>query len=206
MSKLSMNPWATMWKSPRQTVRYLVENKVAHGFYTLSFICGLPLSFQIVELSTLGAAMSFGGAVLVTLLLAPIFGAAWLSILSALILWTGKLLKGKGSFSTIRCATAWSHIVTLFSLIGTVLLLVAFKGLAFTNGIGGATLSAFESVILFVTVLLPCIALVWGVVLMLNSIAEVQKYSLWKALVNCILAGVVFLVAVQLVFGLLGLV
>ena len=112
------NPWLSIWTKPRETIRAIVEKNPNYRILPLAIIYSLPSLFLAAQKLSLGTTMN--GWIIVVLCLALSIPIGWLGfcVNSFFLLLTGKLLKGQGSFRTIRAAFAWSSVpnVVLFGL------------------------------------------------------------------------------------------
>ncbi|MBM3198797.1 MAG: hypothetical protein FJZ58_06045 [Chlamydiae bacterium] len=206
MNQLPLNPWLSMWRHPRKTVRSLIENKVSYGFFSISLICGLPLSFQTVSIFSLAAGMPLIGALFLVLLLAPVFGMIWLTLMSAMLFWTGKLFRGKASFLETRCALTWSYLVNLLMILGFFLYVVCFGLLAFNGGVKASDIQGIELLTFHFSYWLNMLGFFYMLVLLVASLAEAQKFSIGKAVANCIAAFLLFFVFIAVMIWALGIV
>ncbi len=136
----------------------------------------------------------------VALILSPIWGYLGFSIWSWVVHFTGKWLKGQGTFKEVRFAYAWS----CFPLIVNVVLwffLAAFYGRSLFANFSpeSQVLSHSEVGILFLILLLRITAAVWSLVIYLNVLAEVRQYSVLRAIGNVIIAGLIIAIAFYLI-------
>ena len=106
----------------------------------------------------------------------------------------GKLLKGEGKFHQVRAAYAWSCVPLIVNIPMWFVLAWAFGSQLF----GGLTeeymLNNRELVLLFAILLVRLGSTVWSLVIYINALAEVQRFSVLRAIGNLLLAGsVIFL-------------
>ena len=172
MSNLQLSPWVSMWMSPRKTVRALIESNPKYRFWVLAFIEGWPLALYMAAIT---APASLASMFLSSLVYGFFFGCLLLLLQSALVFITGKLLGGKATFIQVRCAVSWSNITSLLTCLSMLFLL--FFSLFPVENSG-------EVRHLLIVPLLWVVALVWYGFLLVNAIAEVQGFSVWKALAN----------------------
>lgn len=197
--KLALNPWLTIWKEPRKTIRALVEYDPNFRLIFFSFIYGFPFfcfffsplyswTFLYMGESFQASSLPLPFLYLILMGFFTIF-VAGLSIsigyllfnFSSFLYWlVGKWLKGKGSFKEVRMATYWSTLPFLFPF-----------ALFFP-------LFAVPMVLILVgeVLLLPSIwmalygvSLIWGVGILSKTLGEVQGFSAWMALLNMFLAA-----------------
>lgn len=192
MSEMQVNPWISMWTHPRRTVQELVSYKPTYGFYILSVIVGWPAAIQIAQIYNLSEFLSFPVILLITVLASPLLGAIGIVIFSGLLYWTGKSLGGVASFAEVKCATAWSNITGLFSVFIYILLIAYFQGGWFCPSWVNMPVDRYMAYILFTLFVLQVVFFIWTIYLFIQSIAQVQRFSVWKALGSVIMAVLVF--------------
>ncbi len=191
------NPWLSMWANPKQTIRSIISTNPKKGFFILAFIFGLSLCVS----NALGLAvmnnMSVALSLLAAIILAPFLGALILYV-NAWFLWgTGKWFNGQAPFANVLAAYTWSRVPTII-LVVMWFLLLAIGG---TDIILQYTASTSFSFV----VLIGLIVQIWTIVLLLQSLQEVQGYSLWRAFGNWIVAGIIYLAIIFLISFLVGL-
>ena len=105
-----------------------------------------------------------------------------------LLNWTGNWIGGQGDYEEIRLALVWSNVPAIWF---GALWLIIFYGIHLrSNPIYLTGLSWLDY--LFG---------IWAFAIYLNCLGEVQKFSIWKALLNSILAGLVVVVPVAILVG-----
>lgn len=108
---------------------------------------------------------------------------------------TGRWLEGKAPLAHLRAAAAWSKIPTSINLVMWFILLLANPDYVFILDAGGPTL-LFINFIAF-------ILSIWSFVLLVQSIREVQGFSVSRTIINLFLAWVVFSILVFFLFAIL---
>lgn len=184
MTKGGLNPWLTMWYKPRQTMRFILENYPRRLIHTLA-IAG---AFTHIAGSSSFYWYSWWSTVLIWIVLSIITGLVTLYVLGGLIKWTGNWLKGSATMQEILSAIAWSQVPVLYFFVIDIAILAL---------VGWSGLNLVYTTFRFLFA-------VWGFVIFLACLEEVQRYNFFKALINYILAIVilfVFLVLVNLIIG-----
>ncbi|MES2274149.1 MAG: YIP1 family protein [Chlamydiota bacterium] len=175
-----VNPWRSMWDEPRKTVRAIVLAKPTFGVFLLATLYALVNLFFLAGLWSLGLKVPFFSILIGAVLLAPLLGWAWIYIAGWVFYFTGRLLKGRAPRSHLRAAIAWSKIPAVLSLFIWVIFLVAQPEYVFIQDAGGVS-SLFVD---FISLSLG----VWSLILLIQALREVQKFSLGRALVNILFA------------------
>jgi hypothetical protein len=200
MSQLGQNPWFSILKEPKKTIRRIVDFNPNHRLLILSIIYGFCVLLGFAQQLKLGEKMSLISIIASAIIFSPIIGYIFFSFSSWLIYYTGKLIKGAASFKQIRAAIAWSNVPVVVNLLGWIVLILIFKKMIFED-FSKEILSSAKLSVFFAVVFVQMIASVWGIVIYVNALSEVQGFSILYAILN-ILFGIV---AVFLIFFLISL-
>lgn len=197
--KLSFNPWLNIWIHPRKTVRAIVESNPNYRLVLLSAIYGFQYLLQSAQYFSLGQGTSLALILLFAVIFAIPAGYITFNVMSLFYYWIGKLIKGKGSFKEIRAATVWSSVPMVVTCLIWIILMVFHGNNLFVAGYetqltGGA--AALSMSLGFVQLAIG----IWGLVIFLHALGEVQGFSSWMALLNAVLAGIVVFILLFLVF------
>lgn len=195
------NPWLEIWTEPRATIAQVVAENPKRSLWTLAWIygfCSLMNLFQSIEL---GAVMGTAGILIVGALLAPFWGYLSLSVWSAFVALVGKWLKGQGTFQTVRAAYAWSSVPLLVNVPLWLLMAFLFGHQLFLSQPHAEVLPYAKVMVLFAILIAKVILAIWSLVIYINALSEVQKFSVLRAIVNLVLAGVVLIVLFSLVWA-----
>jgi len=183
-TKFTMNPWFGMWVRPREMIRQIIAENPRFRFGILSFLYGLPSLFHVAQNFSLGLhfplSVILGGAVV----LGIVYGLLSLSIMSALIYWTGKWLKGAASYLEIRAAVSWSNVTNIVPVCLWVLLILLCGQGVFDETFMQGFVTSQNAGILFPFFLLQFVVSIWSFVILFQALGEVQKFSAWMALLN----------------------
>jgi hypothetical protein len=178
-------PWRTMWFSPRVTIRRLVEAEVRPSWAPVVALAALSsalLNMQLDDTGALSASRSFMPVVIGVLQL--LFGVLVAPFLLAFV---GGWFGGEADPTDIREAVAWSYVpIAVCSALWIPLLLI---GGTRVFGRDWASESGMHWIavpmILGITV-----SYIWSVPLLVGAIAEVQRFSIGKAIL-CLIVLVV---------------
>lgn len=188
MADLETNPWLKMWVKPRETIRGIVKYDPKHRLYLLSGIYGFVTLINIAQNFSLGAYLPWGTILLGALVFSVFIGLLGFGIAGKILQWTGRWIGGKGSFSQIRAALAWSNVTNLVNIPMWLLLIWAFRGSVFIESFPETNFMGMALTIALTAFLVQTIAAIWGFVLLLKSLGEVQGFSAWKGLLNVVIA------------------
>jgi hypothetical protein len=112
-----------------------------------------------------------------------------------LVYWTGKWIKGKSKYKELRSAVAWGNVPSVVTCAAWVVLALSLGEGLFVEGFYAeamptATLATFLYGI-------QVIVAVWSFIIFLIALAEVQKFSVLRAIVNVIIPFVILFVLGQ---------
>ncbi|MBN2478643.1 MAG: YIP1 family protein [Parachlamydiales bacterium] len=190
--KLGINPWITIWFSPKKTIRQIVDYKKNYKIWLLSFIYGFVSLISLSQTLSLGSALNVIIIFIISLILAPIWGYIVFSFASFFMYFTGRWIKGSATYHDVRAAISWSNVPMIVNFALWVLLFVIFGPMIFKNFPGEYALSNTQIALLFVILLLQLIVSIWILVLFVNCLAEVQRFSVAKAILNIVVAIIIF--------------
>ncbi|MCK5632970.1 YIP1 family protein [bacterium] len=191
--KLKINPWISIWTKPRETIKEIVRFNPNYRLLFLSTIVGFFSLLGIAQQWNLGEKLSFFSIIISVIILAPLFGYITFSISSWFVFFTGKLLKGQARCKEIRAAIAWSNVPLIVSCLLWILFLGVYSALAFKMPIKKLELDIF----IFFALLVQLVISIWIIVIYVNALAEVQKFSILSAIFNIILSSIlVFIVSI----------
>lgn len=187
----SKNPWISIWTHPRETIAKIVSENPNRSLWLLAAIYGFCSLLNLSQSLALGASLNTLAILFLTIVLSPLYGWVSFAIWSGFVLITGKLFKGQGNFQTIRAAYAWSCVPLAVNIPLWLLMLLIFQGAVFVNFPDAANLNYFQICVLFAVMVGKVILAIWSLVIFINGLAEVQKYSVLKSIFNIILAAIV---------------
>lgn len=177
-------PWVRVWVEPRETIRQIVLTNPLQKLRWLFVIYGLPIILNFAQTHSMGQNLPLWAIVLSAVLLCPFIGYLGISIISWLLKWTGAWIGGVAGFHEVRCAVAWSNVPNLAIIGSWAVLLLVFKDQLFFQGFAESVFGGYQAGVLFLVLLVETIASIWGFILLLKMLSEVQKFSVWRALTN----------------------
>jgi hypothetical protein len=198
----SFNPWLEIWIRPRATIRRIVQENPSRSLWLLSAIYGFGSLLNNAQTLALGQKFTPLAIFLFAAILSPLWGYVFLSIWSAVVYWVGKCFKGSGTFQTVRTAYVWSCVPFIVNVISWIALTFLFGAHLFMLNSGNRELSENLVFFLFVILIVRLCMAIWSLVIYLNALAEVQNYSVLKAIFNVIVASIIMLTASWAIWGL----
>jgi hypothetical protein len=142
----------------------------------------------------LGLQIGFLPLVLLLTVIAPFWGYFFFSFFSWTIYKTGKWLGGQAPYTHLRAAFAWSNVPALINVFVWLILLGIHGANIFKGVIIYPAYDHIGVIIMMALFAVQMVLAIWGLVLYFNALAEVQFFSIARAIVNVILGGLFFVV------------
>ena len=163
-------PLFSIWIRPKATIRAVVDRS-PWGITTLAGTFGFVFALSVLaQNQNLARSASFD---LITLFVGFFGGIGFLYGMGALLRWTGARLGGTGDGSGVRAAIAYSQVPLVLSEA-----LLALSYLMGERPGQAPPSSIFASALEFVGATL----VIWSLLIFFGCLAEVHKFSVWKAL------------------------
>ncbi len=185
--KTQGNPWLSIWTQPRKTIRSIVDTNPKFGFLILCAVYGLPLAFNLVQSFGLTSIIPIWAIIIGSLVVCTFLGIIGISICAWLLHITGRFIGGKGNYQGIRAAVAWSNVPNFVTILMWIVLLGVFGTQVFNKNFSETQFFGYQAGIIFLVMLVETITSVWGFIILLNALGEVQGFSIWKALLNVVI-------------------
>lgn len=188
-------PWFSMWNQPRSTVRTLTHSRPTFGVYLLSSVYALQSLFFYANWWSLGLKFNHSAIITAAVLLSPIYAIVWLYFMGYVYYLTGLIFRGQAEAIYLRTALAWSKVPYTVNLLMWFVLIFSSPAYVFVQDSQGPS-SIFVN-------LIALIVGVWSFVLLVQSVREVQQFSMVKAFLNVILAwfvsGIIYFLAFSII-------
>lgn len=194
-----MNPWLAILTQPRATISAVTAENPKRGLWALAWIYGFLSLLNCFQSLSLGATMSLFPILLLAFVFAPIWGMVVFGIWSWVVYWICKLLGGEGTFSYVRAAYAWSCVPLILSIFLWIFLLFVFGTSLFQNFPESDPMKNGHIVILFGVLVAKVIVAIWSLLIFINALAEVQRFSIARSILSIVLSWV----AIGIVIGLI---
>ena len=193
-----MNPWFSMWTQPRETIRSIIQHNPRYGVFCLATIYALQNLFYFANFYSVGLDFRLFLILAIILILSPAIGMLWVYYTGWILQITGRWLGGGAPTLHLRAVVAWSQVPCILSLVMWFVLALARSEMVFVQ-------AAIGSALIFVN-LIALILGIWSFVLLVQSIREIQGFSLGRSLANVFLSGGISWVVVFLLVLSLGVV
>ncbi len=194
------NPWLSIWVRPKATIGQIVAENPNRSLWVLSFIYGFSSLINMFQSFNLGVVFSPVALYFLAAILAPFWGYAMLAIWSWIILWLGRLFKGQATFQQARAAYAWSSVPLALNIPVWIFMGILFGDQVFLNFPDSHLFTDGQIFFLFASLVIKLVAAVWSLVIYFNALAQVQQFSVLRAIGNIVLAGIVAAVAMTLLW------
>jgi tetratricopeptide (TPR) repeat protein len=200
-----LSPWLTIWTSPRATIRSIVDSDPKRHVLVLAMLGGfaetLGNALSNVGTQELGSILPLPIILLFCAIAGPIGGLISLYLSGFLLTIAGDWLGGRATSVEVRAAIAWSSVPRIWALILWVpsLALFGFEEDLFTS----TTSATVDPVLATIAISLAVVQLVieiWALIVFLQCLGEVHRFSAWRALGASLLSGVMVAVPI-LCFG-----
>lgn len=198
------SPWATIWVHPRATIRRIVNENPNQSIWLLAWIYGFSALLGSFQSFSLGSSLGIIAIFIIALVLAPLWGYIVFTVWSWVVLWTGKWLKGTGSFQEVRAAYAWSNVPIIVSDVIWIIMLVMFGARIFvTQADNTPAIPQGFAIGLLGLLFIKVVFSIWSLVIYLIALSEVHRFSVMRAIGNVIISAIIVGI-VMAVFGMLG--
>ena len=194
-----LNPFLSMWTQPRRSIRAALDTTPGYVVIALACVWGISRALDRASYKSLGDWLSLPWVLASAIGLGSITGVTMLYLFGWLLRWTGWWMGGAGSPSEIRAAIAWPNVITLWGLLLWIPEALIFGGELFTTETPRLDASLALGVAMLGFFALEAMITIWSFVAYLKCLAEVQRFSAWKALGNTILAFLVMGVPIVLI-------
>jgi len=200
-----VNPFLSVWLHPKQTARYMIDEK-SIGFAILIMSIGyIGSSLSGLIDPKFMTDFSLWILALLCVIFAPIAGIIGTSF-STLIFWLfGKLFKGTGTFSDLFKGLSLTAIpfIVLIPLY-LIWLIASPETLMDTNSVDTIPW------LLLITGLVSLILAIWSLVITVGVVAEAHEFEIWKAILTVIIPSIIlfiifFIFFIILIFGIIGI-
>ncbi|WP_374967391.1 Yip1 family protein [Lysinibacillus sp. RS5] len=204
-ARTKLNPFLSAWIHPKQTARYMIDEK-SIGFAILIMSIGyIGSSLSGLIDQKIIADFSPWFMALLCVIFAPIVGIIGTGF-STLILWLfGKIFNGTSTFSDLFKALSLTAIPFIV-LIPLYLIWLITSPETLMNT------SSIETIpwLLLITGFVSFVLAIWSLVITVGVVAEAHQFEIWKAILTVIIPSIIlfiifFVFFIILMFGIIGI-
>jgi len=204
-----LNPWFAIWFMPRATMRQILDTNPKRMVHILAMLGGI-LEGIASRIPDMGFEVPLAGLVAFKVVVGLVAGLIVLYVGSFLFWMTGKWLGGKGTFTGVRAAFAWSNNIP--AIWGSMLLLplLAYLGPEALNLDPKALLEDPAGLLLLMPIgFLGLVLFFWRFVIMFKCVGEAHRFGAWSAfgafVISCILIVIPIAILAGALIAVLGL-
>lgn len=193
------DPWFSIWKSPKETMREILDVDPNRHVLVLSAVAGIVEAFDWATDNNLGDSYSLFVVLLICFASGPIVGLVFVHLVAWLLRKTGNWLGGKASFIETRSAIAWSSVPIIWTLLFWIPAIAIFGNKLFQN----VDIDLQSDFLLIPPLIIVAIAAVvigiWFLFVFFNCLGEAHRFSAWKALAATIIGLLIVTVGIVIV-------
>lgn len=197
--------YRTIWFRPAETITRIAHENPGYRLYALPIVAGMAILPAGMLLWPEVLDENYGIVVLALLSFPPLFEVLQLSVGGWLIRFTGEWLGGQAGMSGIKTALAWGNVpIACLAILGIAIMLT---GIFLLRLFGEEFLDSHIAVVSAITIIAWAVQLVliaWSFAIFFRGLAAVQGFSVWRAIINSVLAWsipVALCVLVVIAFG-----
>ena len=180
----TLNPWTSIWVRPRATIQHIVDTELEKHVVALAALSGIVQALDNASGRSLGDALPFPVVLGLVLILGPIFGLIGVYLWAWLLRWTGRWLGGQATLPQLRTAIAWGSVPMIAAGVPLLLVLILIGPELFTENTPRLDARPTLAIVALGLVLVQAVLMLWSVVTLLKTVAQVQGFSVWRAFVN----------------------
>lgn len=164
----------------------------------LLVITGISRAFDKASQKGMGDTSGIAEIIITSVLMGGIFGWIAYYIYAAAISLTGRWLNGKGNTKSILPILAYASIPVSITLLFYIPDFLIFGTENFKSDTDISNFSIAANILFYCTVIATAILYIWTVVLTVIGVAEVQKFSIGKAILNILMPVLIIFVPLLL--------
>jgi hypothetical protein len=182
------NPWLSIWMKPRETIRAIVDTDPERYIILIAMLSGIAPALNRASSNNAGDDSSLGVMILLALVVGAISGVILLYIGGALLNWVGNALGGEAEAVETSAAIAWASIPIIFGMVMWVPEFALYGQDLFRSY---APRISNNPVPLLLMGTIEMITWLWAIGLLVACLSEVQRFSVWEAIVTLLISGAV---------------
>jgi hypothetical protein len=190
------NPWLEILYRPRTTIRRIIQLDPKRGVYVLAALAGYAQFFDNASDQAIGNNMALPTILGTGLVAGGVGGIIGLAIGTFVIGFVARRLGGDAESEDTMAALAWAQVPSVISLV-----LVAVQLLVFGGDFFKSEIPILEENPAIALVFVPIAAAglllsLWQLVLTVLTIAEVNRFSIWRSIAALLISGIVMVVPI----------
>ena len=188
---LPLHPWRTIWTAPRQTIRRIVSRNPKMNVLALLCLNGIGQALNRASTQNAGDEMGLP-AILVGTIIGGVLGGIFTGwLMSHLLRASGRWIGGIAERKHLLAALAWAAVPGIAALAMWIPQFAVAGMDMFTSATPRLDASPMAQAVVLATGVVEIVLWIWGIVLLCNTVAEVQGFrSAWAGFGNVLLAVV----------------
>ena len=182
-----------LFTAPQRTFAFIHGYKFEKYLVLIAILNGISSAVARAAEQKEGDTLPLWGIILLSIAIGSVFGYITLLFYSFVTNITGGWLKGTAGTNDIMRVLTYSMVPSLLKLVMVAFKMVVFGKAIFSSDFYISDYSALDKVIYYGTTLVIVVVSVWSVVLFVLGLAEVQKFSIGKAILNVLLPVVIMM-------------
>jgi hypothetical protein len=189
----------TVVMDPKKAFRFIHKYRYEYHLKALLVLGGVSSAIERAVSNNSGDTMSLGAVLGMALIFGGLLG--WISsyIYSALISWSGGWINGKAQTSDILRVLAYANIPYILSLVMVAIQIATFGNEYFQSYLNLDSYGIVEQVIFYGCSFIQVALAMWSIILMVIGVAEAQKFTFGKSLLNLLLPVLVIALPILLI-------
>lgn len=185
----NLNPFTAIWTRPRETVRYVIEEKGSNFSFLLLVLSG----FVAVLIGNQGTEQGFPllGVLLMALVVGPLAGLVGTAVASGIYLLVGRLFKGQATYKEMFRAVLTSQIIQIW-LIPIVISWMFLSPVTYFLQEGELPFENAGPLSIVLTFVLSFFS-IWTFVVQCKAVGEAHRFSAWKGFFVIIIPAILFI-------------
>lgn len=180
-------PLTAIWLRPRATIQHVVDTELEQRVVALAALSGIVQALDNASGHNLGDHLPFPVVLGIVLIIGPMLGLIGLYLWAWLLRWTGRWLGGRATLAQLRTAIAWGSVPMIAAGVPLVLALLLIGPELFTEHTPRLDARPTLAMMVLGLIFLQVTLALWSIVTVLKTVAQVQGFSVWRALANNLL-------------------
>ncbi len=176
-----------LFNSPRMIFRYISKHPYNEHIILLTCLGGIVRAIDMASIQNKGDKMDLISILMLSIFGGAVFGWIYFYLAAALINWSGKFLKAKGSSDSIRIILVYAMVPNIISLLFLIPQLLIYGNELFKENGNYESDSITINIIFYTAVLIEFALFIWSHCLLVIGISEVQQLSIFKAIINLLI-------------------
>ncbi|WP_395063234.1 YIP1 family protein [Flavobacterium sp.] len=188
--------------APKRAFKFINTYKYDKHLHILLIISGISNAFNKASQKGMGDDSSLLFILFITIIFGGLFGWITYYFYSALISWTGKWFNGFAKTDDVLRIFAYATIPAILGLVFLIIQISIFGNRPFMSDENYTDTGILTNSIFYACEYFQFALAIWSLSLLVIGVAEIQKFSIWKAILNVFLPAII-LFAIVVVFAIL---